>query len=633
MDKAVKAQTPPLPFFWASDWDDELTPVSADTTDAGSATLELYRHAVEYFYAQDTTGEARLMMRELVSKVIRLHTQQGVSAYSQVNVPLKGELTHWQTSTKLPDGTYHSSETEGYKTIQGQEGGRELLFAFENVQIGGSIELMYIMEREASFSGIIDLQTDIPIQNASFKFVYPNYIGLDVMPKNCPSAQFKRDEKLYKGRIVHQLQLRHIPPLEPDNLLRSADQKRIYYRIASNERDKRTVLTWQDIGSRYAKVIYPPLSPETRKVIDAEIKDALAEIPLGADELLKTKALIKHVQDRYQLVEMGGSERLSDLAQVLENRTVNSVGLLRLYATLFLHAEIKHQPVLTSDKYRVLIDAGYPSWDFIQRILFYFPLQGRYFSPLQPEYGFGIIPPETADNKALFLNPTSTYSLFWTNIDVIEAKHQPKTSTEATYKLRLDINRQHVELEGKRELQGYKVVYPDRDAVFTRIKQAETAKDRLRLSPKTLAYQEIDKETWKKEQAGFWHSSGLLERAGETLLLRVGELFQLSKHSGSEASTVNLNYPESFQTTIELEIPEGYLIRNLEDLRKRLVYNRNDTNIGVECRYSLEKGIVKVYINEFYGESYYEGKSVTRFWQVQELVKELRNTILILEKY
>ncbi len=635
MNEAVKAQNLSLPFFWASDWDDELTPTSSDTTDAGSATVERYRHAVEYFYTQDTaTNEAQLMMRELVSKSIRLHTQQGVSAYSQVSVPLQGKLIHWQALTRLPDGTYrHFSENEGYKTVQGQEGGRELLFAFENVQVGGSIELTYIMEREASFSGIIDLQTDIPIQSASFKFVYPNYIDLDIMPKNCPPVQSRRDEKLYKGKVVHQLHLRHILPLASGNSLGRASQKRLYYRIASNERDRRTVLTWQDIGSRYAEIIYPPLDFELRKVIKAEIRDALAGIPLDAEESLKTKALIMHVQDRYQLVEMGGNECLSDLSQILKTRTVNWVGLLRLYATLFLHAEIKHQPVLTSDKYRVLMDAGYPSWDFIQRILFYFPLQGRYFSPLQPEYGFGIIPPETADNKALFLNPTSTYALFWTNIDVIEAKHQPRTSTEATYHLRLDVERQYVELRAKRELQGYKVVYPDRDAVFTRTEEAGTAEDRLRLSLTALEYQETTPDTWKKEQSGVWHSSGLLERAGATFLLRVGELFQLSEPTSLAATTVNLSYPESFQTVIELKIPEGYLIRNLEDLRRRLVYERNETNMGLECRYSLEGNVVKIFVNEFYGQSHYEGKNVLRFQQIQELVSELRRTILILDKY
>ncbi|MGF1534693.1 MAG: DUF3857 domain-containing protein [Bernardetiaceae bacterium] len=610
-----------------------------------AATIQWYRHLIEYYYESNPDKNHGLRMREVVHQVIRLNTQQGVMAYSQVRIPLQGELTSWQAHTRLPDGTIRELPDGAYHIVEHPDGQREAIFAFQGAEVGGKVEFMYIQEQAARPSGTFNIQSRIPTKEIRFEFITPEYITLDILHKNIPHANLKAKQghgQNLKGKRIWQFRATDIAPQNTPKHFRRTDQQRIYYRIAENKIDKSTVLHWQDIGTTYSQLIYPKLSESTQAQLRVALNEALAGLSPQAEEEEKIQTLIQYVRSQYRYLRQGQSPAISELPFVLEHRVANWQGLLRLYAALFWMSRINYQPVLTSDKSQMVMDINFPSWDFIQHILFHFPNQQRFFAPLQPEYAYGMTPPETVGNKALFLNPSGTHGMFWTNIGTIAPQYVVDNQTKAQYLMRIHPEAQQVQLSGNRILGGYKSIRIDKDPLFNRKNADETlsSKDRLKQKKHTEFERYTRKRSdWEQEEYGIWRSSALIERAGQTFLIRIGELLQLSATSPpvactAQAEAVHLDYPERYVTEIELLIPEGYLIRNLEDLRSKIVFtDHKNTRLGVISTYDLQEGKVILRVEEFYDQAYYPPDKQCDFWRVQEEVWKLKNTILILETH
>lgn len=621
-------------------WNSEADLPESDTLFWKAATIQRYRHAVEYYYDGDSASGYTLRMRELVHKVIRLNTQQGVTAYSQLRIPINGKLVYRDARTWMPGGKHRKLPDDAYYTVEPPNGTKEVIFAFRGAQVGGRVEFIYMIERPAELSGMFVLQSKIPVQDAVFEFITPDYIKLDIMTKRSPQAKMRFDPHLHRNKNTWLIGATNIPPLGDSRTFRRSDPQRICFRIAENKRDRSKVLSWQDIGSRYSEAIYPQLSDEVRERLQAELNEAFTSLGASADQEKKIIALTEHVRSAFRYIPDNHSGAVSRLEHVLNHRVANWQGILRLYGALFWQAGIRHQPVLTSDKRQITMDVNFPSWDFIQRVLFYFPEQKTFFAPLQTEYSYGLLPPETVSNRALFLNPTGTHALFWTNVAVIRQEYQIENRVAATYELELDTESHQVSLQANRTLEGYKAVHSDPKELFgRRVAGHNIPTERARRDIRQITFSERRTSTWTQEQNGAWQSATLLESAGKTLLLRIGDLFQLSTREApapaleDAESPIHLDYPEAYQTEVEVRIPEGYLIRNLEDLRKKIVYEKNGYRMGMTCTYDLEAGRVRIRMREFYDQSSYPPALNDTFHRIQSAVWELRNTVLILEAH
>lgn len=618
-------------------WNSETDLPESDTLFWKAATIQRYRHAVEYYYEGDSARGYILRMRELVHKVIRLNTQQGVTAYSQLRIPINGELVYRDARTWMPDGTHRKLPDEAYYTVEPPDGTQEVIFAFRGAQVGGRVEFIYMIERPAALSGMFMLQSKIPVQDAVFEFITPSYIKLDIITKRSPQAKTRFDPALHRNKNTWLIGATNIPPLGDHRTFRRSDPQRICYRIAENKRDRSKALSWQDIGSRYSEALYPRLSEETRQELKAELAQAFSALDESADQEKKIRALIDHIQRTFRYIPDNHSRAVSQLENVLNHRVANWQGILRLYGALFWQADIKHQPVLTSDKRQIAMDVNFPSWDFIQRILFYFPEQETFFAPLQTNYRYGLLPPETVANRALFLNPTGTHALFWTNVGVIRQDYEIENRIAAAYELEINTKTNQVDLQANRTLEGYKAVHNDPKAFFgQRVSTSSVPVERARRDVSQLTFSEKRVSDWKQEQHGAWKSATLLESSGKTLLLRIGDLFQLSAQEAPVKDTkspIHLDYPEAYYTEVEVRIPEGYLIRNLEDLRRDVVYEKNGYRMGMSCTYDLEAGRVRIRMREFYDQAAYPPALNDIFHQIQSAVWKLRNTVLILEAH
>ena len=131
-------------------------------------------------------------------------------------------------------------------------------------------------------------------------------------------------------------------------------------------------------------------------------------------------------------------------------------------------------------------------------------------------------------------------------------------------------------------------------------------------------------------------SAGLLEKAGGKIILKIGEMIGEQVQMYDEKprqNPVELPFPHSLERNIEFTIPNGYTIKNLNDLILNQVYTENgNVAMGFSSHFTREGNKIKVIIREDYRNFYYPLEQYENFKKVINMSADFNKVVLILEK-
>src|SRR5205085_121373 len=145
---------------------------------------------------------------------------------------------------------------------------------------------------------------------------------------------------------------------------------------------------------------------------------------------------------------------------------------------------------------------------------------------------------------------------------------------------KLDASGDSLIIESKQILKGYGALYYRPIWTYlTKDKQEETVKDLIQNVAKSENIQNIKAEntnltdTWDNKPlvvSGTIHTAELLERAGNKLLFKLGELIgeQVQMYQEKPRQLpAELQYAHVLERKITFDIPEGYIIKNPDDIK------------------------------------------------------------------
>ena len=101
-------------------------------------------------------------------------------------------------------------------------------------------------------------------------------------------------------------------------------------------------------------------------------------------------------------------------------------------------------------------------------------------------------------------------------------------------------------------------------------------------------------------------SAGLIERAGGKIILKIGEMIGEQVQMYDEKprqNPVELMFPHSLERNIAFTIPDGYKIKNLDDLMLNQSYTENGNVVmGFVSRFTQEGNKIKVMFARIIGD-------------------------------
>jgi hypothetical protein len=426
-----------------------------------------------------------------------------------------------------------------------------------------------------------------------------------------------------------------------------ANIKRVEFKLSYNQAQaaKERIFTWNELAKKVFTIHNTVSEKETKRVKDL-VNDA--GIHANMKEMEKIIRLENHFKKTFICRDNISNEDAEDLIKAIKNKVMSERAFCKLFGAAFTLSNINYQIVLTGDRSDYILDKSFENWNNAKNFLFYFPDIKKFMAPTHIVYRFPWIPPTWAGTNGLFCVETNLggFRSAYAEIKPIPLEDYQYSYSNMDIKASLTKEQDALDLELKHYYGGYTSInYKAPFAFYPPDDQKEFLKNIIRSGTNSEMIQKHSFENKELEQKDPYapfvinatvKSTNLVERAGNKILVKVGELIgeQAQMYDEKERkSHVELEYPHALVRTITLNIPTGFEVKNLKDLDFNIVHKENDkVTMGFVTSYDLKLDQLKITIKEDYDAIFYPLALYQTFKKVINAAADFNKVILVLEK-
>ncbi len=625
-------------------WDENpvLHKLSADYDKESAVIIDnLVRE--EYYY----NANNNIDMYRTVHMVVKLNDDKAIERYNKVyvsmhNVDLVVEI---KARSIAKDGTVKEVEKSAMKMLdQNDNNGSYKIFAIDGLEKGSEIEYYYILKKYPMYFDREYMQHENPVMHARIEIISPEKIFFKSKSYNkFPSL---RDTVIgEKNYLV--AEANNIPELKKEEYSSySANLMRVEVKInKTTDKEDKDLLTWQDAAKTvYERTYLGEQNSNYRTKVGKILKEIFTK---DMDETAKVCAIENYIKTNFALKSVNGDD-ITNFNNMLKNKYTGETGMVKLFAGFLTEAKIKHELVLTTDRKEIRFDGDFESWNFLENYAIYFPNLEKYLAPTEMSYRFPLIPALWTENDALFIK---TVTLGGKQIGYGEVKRIPTTETEISYdNIDVSVNfnsdlsdaTSHV----KRSFSGYNAmpIQP-----FVRLLTAEKRKEALELLLKDLEKEskvsniKVENDDYNVSPfykpmivEGDLQGTGFLEQAGHDYLFKVGTLIGAQSQLYADKkrdNPVENDFKHRYDRNITFNIPKGYKIKNLGDLKMDASHLHNgQPDFGFNSTYKVEGDKVIIRVEEFYKNLTAPISEFEAFRKVINASADFNKVTLVMEK-
>lgn len=609
---------------------------------AASAVGILDDRSIEY----KLEGE-NIMLYVTYHRIFKINDDKGIEMFNKVYLPVYpgAEITQLKARTILSSGKIINVPSEKIKEIE-EEGQRYKLFAMEGVEKGAEIEYLYTTKKEPSYFGTEIFQSSTtPYQQTFFSLSIPKHLKFDAKGFNgytVSTDSLINDQRITVGYAEN------IPELDEEKYsVRTRYLKRVEYKLSYNlsTNPNIRIYTWKEYAKRVF-ASYTSLSPKEEKSIESMLsaikldntKNEEAQIIAVEDYIKKTINIDKNLI----------GEDASAIDKIIKRKSADDRGIMRLFANIFEKAAIKYQIVFVSNRNELPLDDELENWNRIDEAVFYFPNSKKYLSPTSVELRYPFIPFFWSGTKGLFLKAT-TIGTFTSAIgafgDIEMLSYENHShDMEATVKFSADLD--SLIINTRQILTGYGAAnYRPIYNFLPKEKQDEATKEIIKSVGNCTDIKNIKIEnsllidfTENKPLiiSADVVSTDMIEKAGNKVLVKIGDIIGPQEQMYQEKPrqlSIELPYPHTLKRKILLDIPSGYKVKNLDDLKINITHkDGEERTMGFVSSYTMSGKTITININEDYRKIQYPLSQFEDFKKVINASADFNKVVLVFEK-
>jgi len=625
------------------DW--EENPVRADLTEKElSESSLILKRLIAIEYVLD--DEDDLYMFETNHKIIRINNSKGIERYNKVYVSLDDvvEIVEMKARTINSDGKVVDLDQNSIKEVDNLENfGAFKMFAFEGIEEGSEIELLYTIKFEPSLYSREFLQDNQIAKNVNLEIISPEHLiftakGYNGLPDIIDTII---DEKHYVKVSVDS-----IPPIREEKYSAGrANMMRVEYKYKKNTMMSNSeIYTWARASKQIFEYLVEQEVKERKKV--HKVLSKLKLKSLSEEE--QVVAIENYVKTNFVTKPIAPGVDATDLDFILKRRYSSQLGIIKLYMTLFAEADIEHQLVITNDRFEAKFDKDFMSWYYLDEYLIYFPKLKKFITPTEFDYRYSMIPETLTNTNGLFLKSVKIGDMYTAvpKMGFINADDGKKNFS----KLELDISFPESMDEASIDmiytfsgqnamfLQPYynEIDIDERDEVVEEV--IKMIGDDANIKEKKII--NVDPNISPSEKPMIIESnltmSAVLENAGENYLFNIGNLIgqQVEMYSEEDRKTpMEIDYPHILLRELTFTVPDGYVVKGLDKLKINIEHGAGEENtVGFVSDYVIDGNKVTISVNEYYYEYEYPIEIYEEFKEVINAAADFNKIVLVFEK-
>jgi len=603
----------------------------------------LEKGVVEYIYEDNN-----LTQYDLKHIVAFINSSEEVENNNVKYIPYNGtsEIIDARARVIKPDNQIiELDKSKILESYDEETGYKYKYFALEGLDVGSIIEYYYVLKKNPYYYGTKKIiQEEYPILEYQFDLLAPKNLYFEFNLKNDTSKIITDINNEEKNNWT--INLHNVPPLideeeSPYNLL----LKQFIYKLDRNtSRNLKDISSYGKASQNVYNNIYNSLDKADNKSLNKFIKQIkIVDLTNIEESIYEIESYIKsniHIVDY-------DSEELSKISSLIETKVASSYGITKLITNVLNSFNIKHQIVLTSDRTIIDFDKDFESFNYLEKYLIYFPETKNYMAPDEFEYRYGLVPPQYTNNYGLFIKQISIGELNtgMGKVKFIEPYDYDKTHHNLIIKGAINKDFSQVDLNIKQSSLGYYAapIQPYLDLLSEDIKKDLLDETMENFIPNSTinntkvvngSASVVNKEPLVLDFD--ISNTDLIDLAGNKFLFKVGSLIgpQVELYSENKRNLpVYDNYKRTFDREIEIEIPEGYQIKNLNDLKINEEFVRDGETILIfSSDYIINSNVLKINIEEYYDQIYFDVNEYADYRRVVNSASDFSKTILIIEK-
>ncbi|XLS27586.1 DUF3857 domain-containing protein [Flavobacteriaceae bacterium M23B6Z8] len=616
-------------YYKGYDWNSNPKISQLNAEEAKESSVGIIEKQIVEFLPSGSNGK----QFETTHTIVKVNDEKGIQQHNKVYISMYGvkELKDIKARTIGLDGKVRLLDAKNIKEIQNvEEYGDFKIFAIEGVEKGADIEVLYTVEKEAYPFGMETLQKDYPVKFAEFLFITGDMTsGIKAYGTDQNFTTLKAGD-----RDAKKLTVTNLPAMiEEEYATPDANKVRVAYQCFGRGAKVTQEQLWVNVINNISGGLFPT------KINDQVAKEAQEKINKGRElsSYQKAALLDNYIKTNFTIVK-NNNDQLSDVDYILQNRSASDFGIAKVYAHFLKALNIEYEIVISANRFQQKFDPEFFNPRTIREFLIYLPKEQQYIAPDRIDYRIGEAPFYILGNQAVYVNEDlkfyftevtqsdPDFSRIVRNIDIdfkddmeeaIIKQHQEYYGHWATS------NRAFVTFSSPQDRKEFDNYLTASGIENKTVEKYELLNDKLYQQEYNVPFVVNSSIT----------SGALLEEAGDSYIFEVGKVIGTQSELYQEKERVNpieMQYPNKYNYTIKVRIPEGFIAEGLESLViNEKLEKENKLLCSFESNYEIKDQIIEITIEEIYAVNKFPKENYEDFRKVINAASDFNKATIL----
>ena len=499
------------------------------------------------------------------------------------------------------------------------------------------VEIIYTVKKDFNFNGNKIIEESYPILSSKFILIENDFKSNIKIYNSYNSSVI---DTLFDGKKSKLINFKNLnATFDEQYSTPIANKIKVAYQCYENRDDISQTEYWNNLVQNVRELFFPiSINPIADELFN-ELKSKKISIPFN--EISVANAIDEYVKDNFTISNDENS-KLNDIEYILKNKISNDFSIIQVYSNLLKAAKIDYEVAISCNRYFLKFDPELFDPNQLREFIIYLPNSEKYISPNRIEYRVSEAPDDLIGNYGVFID---------SNLDYYFSQITPSDESFSQIKKKIEVfipkNLKKLKIKENRSFSGYWAIMNRNYVSFSENEETDFLVDYFTISGlnnKKVTNYAIDNFEISDNASNtpltiksIISTNDLVEQKNGLIYLNIGKVIGLQSNlfnADKRINEIEINFPNSYEYLIEVNIPKGYRIYDISELNKLKEYISVDGNISAKFNSSVSQSQDKLYINvnELYKELKYEKSRYQEFRQVINAAASFYESSIVLEK-
>jgi len=499
------------------------------------------------------------------------------------------------------------------------------------------VEVIYTVKRDFNFNGNKIIEESYPILSSKFILI-ENDFKSNIKIYN--SFNSFVEDTLIDGKKSKIINFKNLDATSNEQYSTPiANKIKVSYQCYENREDVSQTEYWNNLVQNLRELFFPSSINPIAIDLFNEIQKNNISIP--KNEISISNKIDEYIKNNF-IISDDDDPNLNEISYIFDNKISNDFSIIQVYTNLLKAAKVDYEVAISCNRYFLKFDPELFDPNQLREFVIYLPKSEKYISPNRIEYRVSEAPDDLLGNYGVFIDKNLDYYFS-------EITQSDKNFSEIKKKIEIYIpkNLKKLKIKENRSFSGYWAIMNRNYVSLSENEETDFLIDYFTINglnnKKVTNYNiknfDISNNSYNNPLRinSTITTTELVEEVNGLVYLKVGKVIGLQSNLFDDNKRINeieINFPNSYEYQIEVEIPKGYRVSDYSELNKAKEFLSVDGSISAKfnSKATLNNNKINIVINEFYKNLRYDKGRYQEFREVINAAAKFYESTVILEQ-